>query len=456
MRLAVTPGGALEGETMVPGDKSIAHRWLILAATARGTSHLGELPGSLDVRSTGACLARVAPRARPALEVWARNGASRVEGGGSTWNAPDARPRRGPLEVEGEGREGLEATQVPLDCGNSGTSMRLLTGVLAATSFTSVLVGDASLSRRPMDRVAGPLRSMGADVDTTDGHAPLTVRGRPLVGTDVRLPIATAQVKGALLLAGVAAEGTTTVHEPASTRDHTERALRALGAPVEIAEGTVAVSRFEHDAFDATVPGDASSAAFLVGAAALTGSELTLRGVGLNPSRLRFLDVFSRMGVDVSTRIRSVELGEPVGDLHVRGGADLRPIRVEPEELPLVHDEVPLLALVAAHAPGDSWFLGAGELRVKESDRLVTLAAGISDLGGEVAVEGEDLVLGGGGLAGGVASAAGDHRIGMALAVSALAARGRSWIDGIEVAAVSYPSFVRTMRALGATMDVEE
>jgi 3-phosphoshikimate 1-carboxyvinyltransferase len=378
-----------------------------------------------------------------------------VEGGGSTWNAPGGEPVRRTLEVEGEGRTSLEEAAAPLECGNSGTSMRLLAGLLAPSRFTSVLVGDPSLSSRPMDRVAEPLRSMGALIDTTNGHAPLTVRGRPLVGTEVWLPIPTAQVKGAILLAGAAAEGTTTVHEPAATRDHTERALRALGGAVEIAERTVAVSGFQHDAFDATVPGDPSSAAFLVAAAALTGSELSVRGVGLNPSRLRFLEVFLRMGVEVTTQVESEELGEPVGDLHVHPGADLRAVRVEADELPLVHDEVPALALVAAHAPGDSWFLGAGELRVKESDRLATLAAGISDLGGHVAVEGDDLVLGGGGLAGGVAHAAGDHRIAMALAVSALAAGRRSWIEGIEVAAVSYPGFVRTLRSLGATVEVE-
>jgi 3-phosphoshikimate 1-carboxyvinyltransferase len=455
MRLVVTPGGKIDGDPTVPGDKSIAHRWLILAATARGGSSLADLPGSLDVRSTAACLAAIAPAARPALEVWTWNGPSGVEGGGSTWNDPEEEMVGSPLQVEGEGRDGLEEPATALDCGNSGTSMRLLTGVLASTSFRSRLVGDASLSARPMERVAEPLRAMGADVTTTNGHAPVTVRGRPLTGADVRLAVPTAQVKGSVLFAAVAAEGATTVQEPATTRDHTERALRALGGPIEIGERTVRISPFRYEGFSGRVPGDVSSAAFLVAAAALTASDLTVRGVGLNPSRLRFLDVFSRMGVRTAVEVEAEELGEPVGALHVHGGVDLRPVEVRADELPLVHDEVPVLALVAAHAPGESRFSGAAELRVKESDRLAAVADGIEALGGGAAVERDDLVVAGDGLRGGHADAAADHRIAMALTVSALAARGPSRIDGVEVAAVSYPGFVRAIRRLGATVEVE-
>ena len=300
----------------------------------------------------------VSERGRPSLEAWARNVGAGTEGHGSTWNedAPGTAART-PLEVEGEGRSALTEAAGPLDCGNSGTSMRLLAGTLAAAPFRTVLIGDPSLSTRPMERVAEPLRAMGATVTTTDGHAPLEVVGGPLYGIAATLPVATAQVKSAILLAGVAAEGETTVIEPAATRDHTERALAALGAPVSVEGRTVTLQGvFQHDAFTGTVPGDVSSAAFLVAAAALTGSELTVREVGLNPTRLHFLRVLERMGVRTETRPIRQELGEPVGDLWVAPGADLQGTEIEASELPLVIDEVPILAVVAAHARGETWF----------------------------------------------------------------------------------------------------
>ncbi len=245
-----------------------------------------------------------------------------------------------------------------------------------------------------MERVAEPLRAMGAAVTTTDGHAPLEVVGGPLYGIAATLPVPTAQVKGAILLAGIAAEGETTVTEPAATRDHTERALAALGAPVSVEGRTVTLQGvFQHDAFTGTVPGDVSSAAFLVAAAALTGSELTVREVGLNPSRLHFLRVLERMGVRTETRPIRQELGEPVGDLWVAPGADLQGTEIEASELPLVIDEVPILAVVAAHARGETWFTGAAELRAKETDRLTGVAEGLRTLGGHAGIEGDDLVV---------------------------------------------------------------
>jgi 3-phosphoshikimate 1-carboxyvinyltransferase len=405
------------------------------------------------VRSTASCLADLAPKARPGLDVWAQNARSFLKGGGSTWNA-EALDREGSiLEVDGDGRAGLVAPPADLDCGNSGTSMRLLSGLLAGAEFRSVLVGDESLSRRPMERVAAPLRQMGGAIDTTDGHAPVTIAGGRLRGIRFEVPVPSAQVKGAVLLAGLAADGTTTLVEMAPTRDHTERALAALGAPVTVDRG-ITVSRFQHEGFEAAVPGDPSSAAFLVAAAALTGSSLTVRDVGLNPSRLRFLDVMGRMGVVVETVVERDELGEPVGSLHVMPSGALSPVRVDETELPLVIDEVPILALLAAHAPGDSWFLGAGELRVKESDRIAAIVEGIRSLGGHAGEEGEDLVVAGGGLGGGTARADGDHRMAMSFAVAALAASGPSEIDGMEAADVSFPGFVPMLRALGAGVEV--
>jgi len=355
--------------------------------------------------------------------------------------------------LETDGRPALEPPAAPLDCSNSGTTMRLLAGVVAACGFETVLEGDESLSSRPMERVAEPLRAMGADVRSSNGLPPVTVRGGPLTGIEYRSPVPSAQVKSAVLLAGLAAEGETTVFEPAPTRDHTERVLAHLGAPVEAEPGRASVTAFQHDGFAGRVPGDVSSAAFLVGAALVTGVSLRVRGVGLNPTRTHYLTVLERMGASISVEVEGEVVGEPVGTLEVEAGASLAGTGVEASELPLVIDEVPALALVAAHARGDTRFAGASELRLKESDRLSGLEEAIRALGGAAGVEGQDLVVGGGGLNGGSVDARGDHRMAMAAAVGSLVARGPSTIEGIEAAEVSFPGFVGALRALGATID---
>jgi 3-phosphoshikimate 1-carboxyvinyltransferase len=454
MRIRVTTGEGVDRPIRVPGDKSIAHRWLILSATARGPSRLAHLPPSLDVRSTASCLSRVTLKARPALDLWAANASSWVEGGGSTWNGTSRESSIETLEVEGEGRDGLVESGGRLDCGNSGTSMRLLVGLLSSAPFPSRLVGDDSLSSRPMERVATPLRRMGARIETTDGHAPVVVSGGSLRAVEHRLDVPSAQVKGAILLAGIAADGETVLTEPAATRDHTERALTALGAPVRRDRTTVAVARFQHGGFEASVPGDVSSAAFLIGAAALTGRAITIEGVGLNPSRTAFLAVLERMGVRVETTITGEQLGEPVGRIAVGLDAQLRGTTITEDELPGVIDEVPLLAAVSAHAKGETWFLGAQELRVKETDRLSLLAEGIRSLGGHAAAEADDLVVAGGGLRGGVASSGRDHRLAMAFAVAGVAAEAPCEVDGMEAADVSFPGFVDTLRAAGVGVEV--
>jgi 3-phosphoshikimate 1-carboxyvinyltransferase len=355
------------------------------------------------------------------------------------------------LIIEGEGRDRLQVPERPLDCGNSGTTMRLLTGVLAASRFSSTLTGDESLRARPMERVAVPLREMGASIRTNHGHPPVDVHGRPLRGISHELAVPTAQAKGAILLAGLAADGWTTVVEPARTRDHTERALRGLGAPLRVeGERTISVSRFQHHGFEAEVPGDVSSAAFLLGAAILTGGELTIRGVGLNPTRTHFLSVLDRMGVGTESRATGEELGEPVGQLFVAHVAGLRGTEVTAGELPLVIDEVPVLVALAAHADGATRFAGGTELRAKESDRLAGVAEMIRDLGGRARLEGEDLVVQGGGLAGGRTSARRDHRLAMAATVAALGARAECEIDGMEWSEVSFPGFLSALSALGA------
>jgi 3-phosphoshikimate 1-carboxyvinyltransferase len=306
-----------------------------------------------------------------------------------------------------------------------------------------------------MERVAAPLRAMGANVTTQDGHPPLVVRGASLTGIRFEPDVPSAQVKGAVLLAALAARGPTTVIEPVPTRDHTERVLRALGAPIR-ATGTSVVLEgpFQHGGLQGVVPGDPSSAAFLLGAAALTGGEITLVGVGVNPSRLGFAAVLRRMGLEVEVEVEGAELGEPIGTMRLGASGPPRGVRVPASELPLVIDEIPLLAALAAHADGPSRFEGASELRVKESDRLSMLVEGLRALGGAADDDGEDLVVGGGGLTGGSARSAGDHRMTMALTVAALAARSRSEIGGAESADVSFPGFFGLVRALGAGVEV--
>jgi len=453
MRARIRPGSPVGGVVSVPGDKSVAHRWLILAATAEGRSRLAGLPPSLDVRATARCLARLSPEARPGLDAWLDQGADAGEGQRSTWNERSDHGASPILEVEGEGRSALVEPATHLDCANSGTTMRLLAGVLASAPLRATLVGDRSLAARPMERVAAPLRAMGASVGTTDGHAPIRVEGGALTGVEHAPAVPSAQVKGALLLAGVDAAGSTTVREVASTRDHTERALAALGAPVEVEGRAVTVRRFVHAGFTGAVPGDVSAAAFLVVAAALTRAELEVEGVGLNPSRTHYLDVVRRMGVEVETTTTGEELGEPVGRLRVAPASSLEATDVGADELPLVIDEVPILAALACFARGTSSFLGAAELRTKESDRLAGIEAGLRGLGGEVDAVDGSLRVTGSGLHGGAASSLGDHRLAMAFAVAALAAGGPCEVDGIEAAAVSFPGFVETLRGLGAKVE---
>jgi 3-phosphoshikimate 1-carboxyvinyltransferase len=332
--------------------------------------------------------------------------------------------------------------------------MRLLAGLVAGLPLTTVLTGDESLSTRPMERVAEPLRAMGARVTTTDGHAPITVEGGGLRGITFRSPVPSAQVKSAVLFAGLGAEGSTIVEETVPTRDHTERALRALGAQISAEGMLVRLEPFQHEGFDGRVPGDPSSAAFIVAAAALTGSEVTLRGVGLNPSRLHFLDVMTRMGVRTEANIHGDSVGEPMGDLWVAATSAIQATTVTQDEIPLIIDEIPILAALAAYAPQDSWFHGVGELRVKESDRQSGIADGLRSLGADAAAEGEDLVVAGGGVRGGSARAAGDHRMAMAFVVAALGADGPCSVEGAEAADVSFPGFVGTLRALGAQIEV--
>lgn len=434
MRVEVIRASSFRGTFAAPGDKSVSHRALILAAISRGECRISSLAPGADVRSTAACLAAMG------VEV---------------------RMDRGKAVVRGAGPGGLRPPAGPLDCGNSGTTMRLLSGIVAGAGLAAVLDGDPSLRRRPMRRLLDPLRAMGARArgersgTGDDECAPLVFEGGArLVGRRHVLAVASAQVKSALLLAGLWAEGETVVREPGPSRDHTERMLESFGVSVSRGpDGAVGVrgpgpSLGAPGAF--TVPGDPSSAAFLVGAALLVeGGQATVTGVCVNDTRTGFLRVLARMGADVRQVDRGFLGGEPMADLVVRGcPGSLRGTRIEPDEVPSLVDEVPLLAVVAAFARGTTSIRGAAELRFKESDRLAQVARGLASMGALVRELPDGLeIRGGAPLRGADVDAASDHRIAMSFAVAGLAAEGTTRIRGAEWADVSFPGFFSLLAA---------
>lgn len=426
-RVRVDPARRVAGRLRVPGDKSISHRALLLAAAARGCSRLANLGPGDDCRSTRACLEALGVPMRP---------------------DPD---RSGGLVVEGLGGRSFRAPAGDLDAGNSGTTTRLLLGLLAGHAIAVRVVGDASLSRRPMRRIIEPLALMGARLVSADGRLPIDIQGGPLTPIDYRLPVASAQVKSGILLAALAARGTTVVREPAQTRDHTERAFARFGISIEKdANGALHVPGPQQPvAADVIVPGDPSSAAFwAVAAAALPDSDVIVEDVGLNPTRLAFLDVLRRAGAVVD--VTETDAGpEPCGTIRVRHGG-LRPVTIAPDEVPGLIDELPALAALATFGGGLS-VTGAGELRVKESDRIADLVRGLRALGADAEEWPEGFRIGcAGRLRGGEADAAGDHRLAMAFAVAALGAAGPSTLRGAGAVSVSYPGFFASLEALRA------
>jgi 3-phosphoshikimate 1-carboxyvinyltransferase len=414
------------GSVSVPGDKSITHRVLMLAALARGTSRIGGALTSLDARSTGRVLRQLGA------------GISPLRAGAITTVQGRGRLRR-PIEL--------------LNCGNSGTTTRLLLGVLAAHQFSATLTGDSSLRRRPMRRVTGPLTQMGARFIEGDGDGlPLTVEGARLKPLTYDMPVSSAQIKSALLLAGVAGEVEVALREPhGRSRDHTERLLRAFGYGVRESQGWIHFAPSGRvEPFEIEVPGDPSSAAFLVGAGVLAeGGELRISGVGLNPTRIGFLEVLRRMGAEVQIESRATQFGEPVGDLVVKPGS-LRGTEVAAREIPGLIDEIPILAVLASRAEGSTTFREVGELRVKESDRLGLMAENLRAVGARAEVVGEDLVVEGSDTVpvGRVRTAA-DHRLAMAFAVLGTLPKARVRIDNLASAAVSFPHFPQTLRKIG-------
>jgi 3-phosphoshikimate 1-carboxyvinyltransferase len=428
----VRASARLRGELRLPGDKSISHRALILAAVAAGESVVEGAGDGADVRSTAGIVAALG------AEV-------------------ERRPGDGPTvayRVVSPGADGLREPAGVLDCGNSGTSLRLMSGMLAGLPMTTTLDGDDSLRRRPVARIIEPLRSMGAEMHArlNDSLPPVTVHGRtPLRAIDVTTPVPSAQVKSAILLAGLRADGRTTVRESVATRDHTERMLRARGVPVDrtdMADGAVAWTvegGLTVHAVTERVPGDVSAAAFwLVAGAIHPDAELVLRGVGVNPTRRAVIDILRAMGADIEERPDEAAddgVGEPLADLVVRSSS-LRAVELGPADVAAAIDEIPVLCLAAAAASGTTVIRGAGELRHKESDRIAGVAAGLRALGATIEIDGDDLrITGGGILDGAETDSLDDHRLAMTFAIAGLVARGVTTIGRPGSAAVSYPGF---------------
>ena len=419
------PGQPLHGSVQVPGDKSVSHRALMLAAIAEGDSYIrGFLEGE-DTRATAAVLAQLGVR----IET----------------------PSAGERHVHGVGLHGLRGSSQSLDCGNAGTGMRLLTGLLAGQAFDSTLVGDASLSKRPMRRVTDPLELMGARIDTLDGLPPLRVRGgQALQGIGYELPVASAQVKSALLLAGLYAAGETEIIEPHPTRDYTERMLAAFGWPITFVPGRARLAGGHTlRATDVDVPADFSSAAFfLVAASIVPGSELRLPAVGLNPRRTGLLQALRLMGADIVVEHPREGGGEPVGDLIVRH-APLHGVELPEALVPDMIDEFPVLFIAAAVASGSTVIRGAAELRVKESDRIATMAIGLRTLGVAIEETPDGAIIHGGSIGTGTVESHLDHRIAMSFAVAGLVASGPVRVNDCRHVATSFPGFLELANGCG-------
>ena len=422
--MQIQPCGPLRGEITVPGDKSISHRAVMLGALANGTTHItGFLMGE-DCLSTIDCFRKMGVE----IEI------------------TDSE-----VIVEGVGLHGLCAPEETLYTGNSGTTTRLLCGILAGQPFTATLNGDASIQKRPMGRVIKPLREMGASIEgKKDNYFPLTLYPSELYGIEYRLPVASAQLKSAILLAGLYAEGQTTVIEPAPSRDHTERMFRALGVEVETHGSTITLEPPEDlYAVDIRVPGDISSAAFfLVAGAIVEGSELTIRNVGVNPTRTGILDVLHEMGADISIS-NFHDDAEPVCDLTVKHSM-LRGVEIGGSIIPRLIDELPVIAVAAAYAEGETVIRDAQELKVKESNRIAAMVTELKKAGVDAEETADGMIIRGGKRPHGAAfETYKDHRIAMSLAVLALAARSACRIDEPEVVAISYPDFFHTLERLG-------
>jgi 3-phosphoshikimate 1-carboxyvinyltransferase len=426
-----SPGGRVDGDIRVPGDKSISHRSIILSSIASGRSHIsGFLQGEDSLNTIQAFRQMGVPIDRDHDQV----------------------------RVDGVGLNGLRAPAGDLDMGNSGTAMRLLLGLLAGQSFDSRLIGDSSLSSRPMRRVIDPLMSMGALIESEDGgRAPLQVHASMgLRAIHYDMPVASAQIKSCLLLAGLYADGETSVREPAPTRDHSERMLKAFGCEVESADSVIRIRGGQAlTACDVEVPADVSSAAFFMVAASIApGSDITLQHVGVNPTRTGVIDILRLMGADIELLNEREIGGEPVADIRVRS-AELSAIDIPLELVPLAIDEFPVLFIAAACARGTTCLSGAAELRVKESDRIQVMADGLAVLGIENRVKDDGIIIEGGQIGAGRVDSHGDHRIAMAFSVASLRASGSIHIEDCDNVKTSFPEFVELAREAGLRIDID-
>lgn len=429
----VQPGGKLHGALRVPGDKSISHRSIMLGSLAEGVT---EVSGFLEGEDSLATLQAF------------RDLGVRIEG-----------PDQGRVTIHGVGLHGLKPPSKPLDLGNSGTSMRLLAGLMGGQAFDVEMHGDASLSKRPMKRVTVPLAEMGAKVETTgEGTPPLKVRGgQPLHGINYQMPVASAQVKSCLLLAGLYADTPTCVTEPAPTRDHTERMLAGFGYPVKVEGATACVEpggRLRATTID--VPADISSATFfMVGAAIAEGSDVTLEHVGINPTRIGVINILRLMGADLTVTNEREVGGEPVADIRVRASR-LKGICIPEEQVPLAIDEFPALFVAAACAEGETVLSGAEELRVKESDRIQVMADGLLALGIDAKATSDGIIIHGGSIGSGTVESHGDHRIAMSFAMAALRASGPITIHDCANVNTSFPGFVELAARSGLNISSSE
>ncbi len=429
LKFIVQPGGKLTGNVRVPGDKSISHRTIMLGSLAEGVT---EVSGFLEGEDALATLAA-------------------FRGMGVKIVGPD----KGKVTIHGVGMHGLKAPENDVNVGNSGTSIRLLSGLLAGQTFAVTMSGDASLSKRPMQRVTEPLKLMGAKIDSNDGKPPLTIHGgNPLTGIDYPLPMASAQVKSCLLLAGMYAGGETSVTEPAPTRDHTERMMIGMGYPVTVNGNRISIQgggKLTGTKID--VPADISSATFfMVGAAIAPDSDITLQHVGINPTRIGIINILRQMGADISLSNEQITGGEPVADIRIRY-APLHGIHIPEDQVPLAIDEFPAIFIAAACAQGETVLTGAEELRVKESDRIQVMADGLQTLGIDAQPTADGMVIQGGVIGSGDVDSHGDHCIAMSFAMAALQAGGSIQINDCANVATSFPGFVELAQSAGLQIE---
>ena len=433
----VNPGGSLKGDFRVPGDKSISHRSIMLGAIAEGVTHVSGFLEGDDSLAT--------------LQAF-RDMGVKID-----------RPDAGQVTIHGVGLHGLNTSGVPIDLGNSGTAMRLMTGLLSGQSFDSLLIGDSSLSTRPMKRVTNPLSKMGAVIESNEqGTPPLKIKGaQSLSGIHYDMPVASAQVKSSLILAGLYASGQTVVTEPAPTRDHTERMLRGFGVPIETDGNKITLNEgAKLVAADIDVPSDISSATFfMVGAAISPGSDVTLRHVGINPTRIGVINILRLMGADMSIENEQEVGGEPVADIVIRG-SKLKGIAIPEDQVALAIDEFPALFIAATCAEGETVLTGAEELRVKESDRIQVMADGMAILGIDAKPTRDGMVIQGRGehqgalYDGGAVDSHGDHRIAMSFAMAALRASAPITIKNCANVATSFPNFIELAKSSGLNIEV--